>query len=111
MPTQNELSMLLQLLKHTRTRDLLEDFGKAFSDADKLFVAPVYPAGEKPIKGVSSDLIIKSACKNGKHARPFEGVLPMLKEISSGDVVITLGAGDVWKTGMEIMLKMEMLVA
>lgn len=108
---ERRIVVLFQPHRYTRTRDLYDEFGKAFDNADKLFIAPVYSAGEKPIKGISSNLIIKAANRNGKQARPFEGVLPMLKEISAGDIVITLGAGDVWKIGMELKLKREMLGA
>lgn len=103
------LTVVFQPHRYTRTRDLYREFGMAFGNADKLFIAPIYSAGETPIKGISSDLIIKSARKNGINARPFPGVLQMIKELAPGDVLITLGAGDIWKTGMEIRFKMEML--
>ena len=101
--------VLFQPHRYTRTRDLFNEFGSSFAEADKLFVAPIYSAGEAPIKGISSELIIKSAKKNGKAAKMYPGILPLLKEISAGDVFITLGAGDVWKIGMELKMKREML--
>ena len=111
MYPDRRIVVLFQPHRYTRTRDLFKEFGESFADADKLFIAPIYSAGENPIRGISSDLVIKSARKNGKNARIYPGILNMLKEISSGDVFITLGAGDVWKIGMELKMKREMLGA
>jgi len=101
--------VLFQPHRYTRTRDLFREFGASFSDADKIFIAPVYSAGEAEIPGVSSNLIIQAIKDNGREAAPFPGVLQLLKDLRKGDIMLTLGAGDVWKTGMEIKLKKEML--
>jgi UDP-N-acetylmuramate--alanine ligase len=78
------LVVLFQPHRYTRTRDLLEDFAKAFDQSDVLFLADIYAAGEQPIPGVDQ-------------------VLPHLK---SGDLVITLGAGDIWKTGLGLLARL-----
>lgn len=105
------LVVLFQPHRYSRTRLLYREFGRAFGDAGKLFVAPVYAAGEKPLPGVDSGLILRELARAGKAAEPFPGALALLKELRPGDVLLTLGAGDVWKAGEEIKLKMETLCA
>ncbi len=103
------LVVLFQPHRYSRTALLYRDFGRAFGGADALYVAPVYAAGEKPLPGVDSGLILRQLAKNGTKAAPFPGPLELMKELKSGDVLLTLGAGDVWKLGEEIRLKMAML--
>lgn len=103
------LVVLFQPHRYTRTSLLYKEFGGAFGRAGRVYVAPVYAAGEKPIPGVDSGLILKQLLKNGAPASPFRGVLETVKELRPGDVFMTLGAGDVWKLGEEIKLKMETL--
>ena len=103
------LVVLFQPHRYSRTALLYKDFGRAFSHADKLYVAPVYAAGEKPLPGVDSGLILRQLKRNGRPASPFPGALEVMKELRPGDVLLTLGAGDVWKTGEEIKLKLQTL--
>ncbi|MHB8482006.1 MAG: UDP-N-acetylmuramate--L-alanine ligase [Nitrospiria bacterium] len=99
--------VLFQPHRYTRTRDLLEDFVRAFDQADLLFLTEIYGAGEKPIPGVSGEILFQHLKKAGhpdvEYLRQKEdwakGVLSRLKE---NDLVITLGAGDIWKAGQEI---------
>ena len=77
--------------------------------ADEVHVMDIYPAGEKPLPGVDSGLILRALLRNGAPASAFGGVLETLKELRPGDVFLTLGAGDVWKLGEEIKLKTGML--
>ena len=98
------LLVLFQPHRYTRTRDLLEEFSHAFRQADHLFLTEIYAAGEQPIPGVSGAKLAEAI--RGQAIRPspllnrrtglVEMVLPQLK---SGDLVMTLGAGDIWKTG------------
>ena len=86
--------------RYTRTELLWDDFGAAFPNADVLFLTEIYPAGEAPIEGVSSKLI-RDAIK--KHEGRDIEIIAGLKDIPDrilglvreGDVVITLGAGDI----------------
>ena len=103
------LVVLFQPHRYTRTSLLYRDFGRAFGSAHKVYVAPVYAAGEKPLPGVTSGLILKQLLKNGSAASEFHGVLETIKELKAGDVFLTLGAGDVWKLGEEIKMKLELL--
>ena len=103
------LVALFQPHRYSRTSLLYKDFGKAFGGAAGVYVAPVYPAGEKPLPGVDSGLILRQLRRNGAAASEFRGVLETMKELRPGDVFLTLGAGDVWKLGEEIKMKMKTL--
>jgi len=95
--------------RYTRTNLLRKDFGGCFGNADAVYIMPVYPAGEKEIKGAHSGLILGEVRKNGKTAFPYQGAMEVAKNLRYGDIVVTLGAGDVWKAGHEIKLKLENL--
>ncbi|MDA8132964.1 MAG: UDP-N-acetylmuramate--L-alanine ligase [Elusimicrobia bacterium] len=103
------LVVLFQPHRYSRTSLLYREFGRAFGAADRIYVAPVYAAGEKPLPGVDSGLILRQLRRNGAPASEFPGVLAAVKELRPGDVLMTLGAGDVWKTGEEMKLRLEML--
>jgi len=103
------LVVLFQPHRYSRTALLYKEFGKAFGRAGRVYVAPVYAAGEKPLPGVDSGLILSQLKKNGAPASEFRGVLETVKDLKPGDVFMTLGAGDVWKTGEDIKLKLETL--
>jgi len=106
------LVVLFQPHRYTRTRDCMGDFVHAFDDADAVFMTEVYPAGEPPIPGVSGASLadtIKSAGHPSvtfiaqKEALPDQ-VLPFLR---SGDLVLTMGVGDIWKAGTGILARLE----
>jgi len=93
---------------YSRTRDFYEDFGKSFLLSDVLVVTDIYPAREEPIQGVTGELIVNAAKQFGhKDVRyvPDKKQIPVfLKSIvKSGDIVITMGAGDIWKYGEEFL--------
>jgi UDP-N-acetylmuramate--alanine ligase len=91
----------------SRTRDFAVEFGLALAKSDQLFLADIYPAREKPISGVTSQLIAESATIAGR--RPaWMGARTALAEalaefVKDGDVVLTVGAGDITKTGPELL--------
>lgn len=91
---------------YSRTRDFYDEFGRAFFNADILVVTDVYPAREEPIQGVSGELIVNAAREFGHkqvHYVPDKKNVPaFLKGIAQkGDMIITMGAGDIWKFGEE----------
>ncbi len=104
---ERRIRVIFQPHRFTRTALLYKEFGQAFSDADEVFVCPIYPAGEKPIKGVTSDLIIKELKKSGTQAFPFTSSYEIAMSMKSKDILLTLGAGDVWKLGYEVKYKLE----
>ena len=97
------LVVLFQPHRYSRTAHLYKEFGKAFELADLVKILDIYAAGEEPIEGVTSALIIDAIKSNGKAARPFDGLDKLAIELKSGDIVLTLGAGDVWKIGEELL--------
>ncbi|MCX5782373.1 MAG: UDP-N-acetylmuramate--L-alanine ligase [Elusimicrobia bacterium] len=99
------LITLFQPHRYTRTANLYEDFAEALKSSEEIRLLQIYPAGEKPIEGVSSSLIYNSMKSNGKNAQYFKDSDSLIKEIRSGDIILTLGAGDVWKIGEEILEK------
>ena len=97
---------------YSRTRDFYEEFGKAFLLSDVLVVTDVYPAREEPIQGVSGDLIANAAKQYGhKDVQyvPDKNELPLYltKIVKSNDIIITMGAGDIWKYGEEFLKIMK----
>ena len=95
--------VVFQPHRYSRTKLLAREFGPALKAADFTYVMDVYPAGEKPMKGVDSKLILDSMKKAGAAGGPFPGALELAKQLKPGDVVLTLGAGDVWKVGEDLL--------
>jgi UDP-N-acetylmuramate--alanine ligase len=94
--------------RYTRTRALEEDFARAFYRADILLVLPIYAAGEEPIPGVTAERLVDQFKKFGHkdvcYAPDFASVAALLRNrLRDGDLLITLGAGDVWKVGEEFL--------
>ena len=108
---ERRLVVLFQPHRYTRTRDCIEDFAHAFDQADQVFVTEVYAAGEPPIPGVSGAKLVETIKAAGHPAVTFieqketmpDQVLPHLKP---GDLVVTLGAGDIWKAGNGILARL-----
>jgi UDP-N-acetylmuramate--alanine ligase len=95
---------------YTRTRDFSSEFGSALAAADAVYLTEIYPAREQPIVGVDSGLIERSLGKaGGKLAwRGERGALAdvLAANAKQGDVVITIGAGDITKTGPELLKRL-----
>ncbi len=90
----------------SRTRDFATEFGEALAAADALFLCDIYPAREQPMPGVTSQLIA-DAMVRFSHAPTWMGPRPdvaaaIARFVQTGDVVLTIGAGDVTKTGPEL---------
>jgi UDP-N-acetylmuramate--alanine ligase len=94
--------------RYSRTQALLGEFSTAFYQADRLFVTEIYPAGEAPIPGVSGRQIADGVAGHGhRHvtyvADKSELAKAVLDQAAPGDMVLTLGAGDIWRVGEEIL--------
>ncbi|HHL40257.1 MAG TPA: UDP-N-acetylmuramate--L-alanine ligase [Deltaproteobacteria bacterium] len=94
--------------RFTRTRDLYDDFITAFNDAERLILTEVYPAGEEPIEGVSGRRLYEGVRRHGHKDAAFverleEAATLLADTVEPGDMVITLGAGNVWTVGEELL--------
>ena len=104
------LLVVFQPHRYTRTRALFEEFTGAFSDADLLVITDIYAASEAPIPGVNSENLAAAIRERGKkevlYIADFEAITERLLMLSrAGDVIITQGAGSVWKIGEEYLQK------
>ena len=91
----------------SRTRDFAREFGEALAAADSVYIADIYPAREQPIPGVTADIIVASTRDAGGSVA-WQGARGLLsnelaRAVRGGDVVLTIGAGDITKTGPELM--------
>src|SRR4051794_20246537 len=98
---------VMQPHRYPRLEALMDDFQNAFNDADVVFVAPVFPAGEEPIKGVDSGALVEGLRSRGH--RMVQGVADpgalgaALRDLAAdGDMIICMGAGDItkWAAGL-----------
>jgi len=97
---------------YSRTRDFYDDFGRSFFNADVLVLTDVYPAREEPIQGVNGELIANAAKEFGHkqvHYVPDKKAVPafLLSIVQSGDMVITMGAGDIWRFGEDFIAQLK----
>lgn len=101
---ERRLVALFQPHRYTRTRDLFHDFAQSFGDADKVFLTEVYAAGEDPIVGVSSRALhdAMDQAKTVFRADKLSLVPAVLEQVQPGDVILSLGAGDITKIGHEL---------
>ena len=100
---QKRLVVIFQPHRYTRTKNLYKEFGKALKIADVLYIMDIYSASEKPIQWVTSKLIIKSAKENECNIFKFENISSIAKILKENDIVLTLGAGNVWQQGEELL--------
>jgi UDP-N-acetylmuramate--alanine ligase len=106
------IHVIFQPHRYTRTRDLMEDFTTAFNNADSLFVLDIYAASERPIDGITGEALAKNiAVKSQTHARyagSFESAVQMAtSSAESGDMILTLGAGNVSQLGATLLSRLE----
>ncbi len=104
----SRLVVAFQPHRFTRTRDLFDDLTRAFNRADVLFLTDVYPAGEKPIEGANSQRLVEAIRSHGHRDVTYvpnkdELVSALRARVEPGDVVITLGAGDITGTGSALL--------
>jgi UDP-N-acetylmuramate--alanine ligase len=91
----------------SRTRDLAREFGEALAEADLVYLLDVYPSREKPIPGVTSDLISAVMREMGRPPR-WQGsraalAAALVGDVRPGDLIVTMGAGDVTRCGREVL--------
>ncbi len=101
---ERRLVAVFQPHRYTRVRDLHKEFAHSFGDTAAVVVIPIYPAGEAPVEGVSAEKLsreMKEAGHPSVHFAPGrdEAAHALETLVREGDMVITLGAGDVWRVG------------
>ena len=94
----------------SRTRDFATEFGASLAAADAVFLTEIYPAREKPVQGVTATLIVDALAAAGG-ALAWRGDRSALAdalraEVREGDLVLTIGAGDITKTGAELLARL-----
>ncbi len=99
--------------RFTRTEFLWDDFTRAFDEADRVIISDIYSAGEKPLPGISSAGLVRAIQARGHESADFlekqEDIIAYLEaHARGGDLVITMGAGDIWKTGREFVCRKEL---
>ena len=105
--TKRRIVVIFQPHLFSRTRDFYQEFGRSFYHSDLLVVVPIYPAREQPIKGVTGELISQAAIKYGHrnviYVQDNDDIVPKVKElIKPNDIVITMGAGSIYKYGEKL---------
>jgi len=102
------LITLFQPHRYTRFKNCWKNFLDSFVDTDLLYVLPVYPAGEKPIPKINSQNFIKKVKNSSAHFIKEEEVVPhFLQTLKKGDLVLTVGAGSVYRYGEELLKSLQ----
>ena len=107
--------VLFQPHRYTRTRDLLDDFASSFSDADTLEVLDIYAASEPPIEGITGATLAECIRRQTAHpvryaASSAEAVARLAAQAREGDMILTLGAGNVSQAGAQLLERLAMPV-
>jgi UDP-N-acetylmuramate--alanine ligase len=103
---------LFQPHRYTRTYHLMDEFARCFHQADTVFVMDIYAASEKPIEGVSAESLVERMRQFGHKGAEYVGTMDrgidaLQKIAASGDLVLTLGAGNVWQAGDKLLARLK----
>jgi UDP-N-acetylmuramate--alanine ligase len=104
--------VLFQPHRYTRTHALFEDFTTAFYQSDVLFVTDIYAASEPPIPGVHAEKLVTAIQQHGhgntRYIPNYTDLAPLLlEEVQAGDVILTLGAGNIWQAGEALLEELK----
>ena len=109
MTSDGRVIAVFQPHRYSRTRALYREFGESFSSADAVLITEVYGAGEMPQPGVNGKLIVDAICETRGHPEVYyipqlDAIPRVLQDVSKkGDLVLTLGAGDISKVGEDLL--------
>ena len=106
------IHVLFQPHRYTRTYYLMDEFAGSFHQADSLFVMDIYAASEKPIEGVTAEALCERIRQFGHRGVEYVGTIDagveaLLKVAADGDLVLTLGAGNVWQAGEKLLERLR----
>ncbi len=109
---ERRIVVMFQPHRYTRTQALFKEFCSAFHEADVLLLTDIYPAGESPVKGVSAKSLMKGIMEHESrqvYLVPDIADLPqaVMGMLSDGDLVLTLGAGNIRRAGEELVKRLE----
>jgi UDP-N-acetylmuramate--alanine ligase len=109
---ERRLVVAFQPHRYTRTKELFDEFVTAFYDADVLVLTDIYAASEKPIPGVTAEALAAAIRKHGQKDVSYiadrEAIADhLLTVIRPGDIVLTLGAGNIWQSGEALLAKLQ----
>jgi len=110
-----KIQVIFQPHRYTRTRDLMDDFARAFADADSLQVLDIYPANEQPIEGITGEALARRICEKGNSQAAYAGsfedaVSAAMANARDGDMILTLGAGSVSQLAPMLLVKLQALL-
>ncbi len=99
---------IFQPHRYTRTSALMDDFARSFHQADAVYVLDVYAASEEPIPGVTGEVLVQRMREFGHRSVEYCGTLDraveaVLSNVRKKDLVLTLGAGNVWQAGERLL--------
>ena len=111
-----KIHVIFQPHRYTRTQLLLDEFATAFGDADSIIAVDIYAANEPPIPGVTAELVASRIAEAGGrralYASSFaEAVTFAASAAQPGDMILTLGAGNVWQLGPRLLEELQMRIA
>ncbi|HEY2015274.1 MAG TPA: UDP-N-acetylmuramate--L-alanine ligase [Bryobacteraceae bacterium] len=106
------IHVLFQPHRFTRTFHLMDEFARAFHQADSLFVMDIYAASEKPIEGVTAESLVERIRQFGHRGVEYVGTMDrgvdaLVNIAQDGDLVLTLGAGSVWQAGEKVLERLR----
>jgi UDP-N-acetylmuramate--alanine ligase len=107
-----KMHVLFQPHRYSRTFHLLDDFARAFHQADRVLVLDIYAASEKPIAGVTAEALVERMRQFGHRGAAYAGsndagVEMIAQNVEPGDMILTLGAGSVSQLGDKILEKLN----
>jgi UDP-N-acetylmuramate--alanine ligase len=102
------IHVIFQPHRYTRTFHLMDEFARSFMQADRLHVLDIYAASEKPIEGVTAEALVERIRQFGHRSVEYAGTIgtavgAVIETVEPGDAVLTLGAGNVWQAGDQIL--------
>ena len=107
-----KIHVLFQPHRYSRTYHLMDEFARSFMQADSVFVMDIYAASEKPIEGVTAESLADRIRQFGHRGVEYVGTLDrgvdaLVNAAGEGDLVLTLGAGNVWQAGDKVLQRLS----
>jgi len=104
--------VVFQPHRYTRTKFLMDDFARAFDGVERVYVLDIYPASEAPIPGITSERLVERMRELGLNRAQYAASQDQLQAellavLKPGDMVLTIGAGNVWKVGEALAQKLN----